>query len=74
MRPRSRGPVKLRRCCAIKTIVDSDQARTSPFSLVVIQHVHGAASRVGPTETAFVQSELPYALETMALSAQADLT
>ena len=38
---------------AIETIANSGAARTSPSSLVLIQHVHGAASRVGSTETAF---------------------
>ena len=38
---------------AIEAIVEYGTACTSPWSQVLIQHVHGAASRVGPTETAF---------------------
>jgi FAD binding domain/Berberine and berberine like len=38
---------------AIEAMVEYGTACTSPFSQVLIQHVHGAASRVGPTETAF---------------------
>jgi len=38
---------------AIETIADYGVACTSPYSLVLIQHVHGEASRVSPTETAF---------------------
>ena len=38
---------------AIEALVEYGTACTSPCSQVLIQHVHGAASRVGPTETAF---------------------
>lgn len=38
---------------AIDAIVTAAEARTSPLSLALIQHVHGAASRVPPQETAF---------------------
>lgn len=38
---------------AIKTLVAYGSAPTSPWSHVLIQHIHGAASRVAPTETAF---------------------
>jgi Berberine and berberine like len=38
---------------AIEVIVAFGSACTSPLSHVLIQHIHGAASRVGPTETAF---------------------
>lgn len=38
---------------AIEVIVAFGSACTSPMSHVLIQHIHGAASRVGPTETAF---------------------
>ncbi len=38
---------------AIETIANSGSSCTSPSSLVLLQHVHGAASRVGSTETAF---------------------
>jgi FAD/FMN-containing dehydrogenase len=38
---------------AIDRIVAIGAARTSPFSQVMIQHVHGAAARVAPDATAF---------------------
>jgi FAD/FMN-containing dehydrogenase len=38
---------------AIDAIVASGVALTSPFSLVLIQHMHGAASRIPPHATAF---------------------
>ena len=38
---------------AIESIATYGAARTSPSSLILIQHVHGAASRVDSTETAF---------------------
>ena len=40
---------------AISTIAEYGSARTSPWSGVLIEHLHGAASRVDPTETAFAQ-------------------
>jgi hypothetical protein len=39
---------------AIEAMVEYGTTCTSPFSQVLIQHVHGKASRVGTTETAFV--------------------
>ncbi len=45
---------------AINTIVNYGLARTSPFTVVLIEHLHGVASRVGPTETAFAQREESY--------------
>jgi FAD/FMN-containing dehydrogenase len=51
---------------AIETIADSGAACTSPYSLVLIQHVHGAASRVSPTETAFVLREQSYVISVLA--------
>ena len=47
---------------AIDLIVEYGQARTSPFSQVLIQHIHGAASRVPPTGTAFAQRQESYIL------------
>lgn len=47
---------------AIDLIVEYGQARTSPFSQILIQHLHGAASRVHPTETAFAQRQESYIL------------
>jgi FAD/FMN-containing dehydrogenase len=38
---------------AIEALVEYATAYTSPHSQILIQHVHGAASRVDPTETAF---------------------
>jgi FAD/FMN-containing dehydrogenase len=37
---------------AIATIVDYGATRTSPFSQIRIQHVHGAATRISPSATA----------------------
>jgi hypothetical protein len=51
---------------AIETIADSGAACTSPYSLVLIQHVHGAASRVSPTETAFALREESYVISVLA--------
>jgi hypothetical protein len=47
---------------AIDLIVEYGRARTSPFSQVLIQHIHGAASRVHPTGTAFAQRQESYIL------------
>jgi FAD/FMN-containing dehydrogenase len=47
---------------AISTIAEYSLARTSPWDVVLIGHLHGAASRVAPTETAFVEREDPYIL------------
>lgn len=38
---------------AIDTIVAAGEARTSPLSQIIIQHMHGAATRVDPTATAY---------------------
>ena len=40
---------------AISTIAEYGVARTSPWTGVLIEHLHGKASRVDPTETAFAQ-------------------
>jgi hypothetical protein len=47
---------------AIDLIVEYGRARTSPFSQVLIQHIHGVASRVHPTGTAFAQRQESYIL------------
>ncbi len=47
---------------AIDLIVEYGRAGTSPFSQVLIQHLHGAANRVPPTGTAFVQRQESYIL------------
>jgi FAD/FMN-containing dehydrogenase len=51
---------------AIDTIADYGAIRTSPYSIVLIQHVHGAASRVSPTATAFALREASYLLSVVA--------
>ncbi len=38
---------------AINTLVEQATKRPSPMSAIALQQMHGAASRVGPTETAF---------------------
>ena len=47
---------------AIEAIVAYGSTCTSPWSHVLIQHVHGAACRVGPTETAFALREESYVI------------
>ena len=47
---------------AIGTIADYGAACTSPLSQILIQHVHGAASRVSPTETAFALRDESYVM------------
>lgn len=39
---------------------------TSPYSLVLIQHIHGQVSRVSPTATAFALREIPYVMNVVA--------
>jgi FAD/FMN-containing dehydrogenase len=51
---------------AIEAIADAGAACTSPSSLILIQHVHGEASRVGPTETAFALREQSYVVSVLA--------
>jgi FAD/FMN-containing dehydrogenase len=38
---------------AIEVLLEYAETRPSPMSAFVLQHLHGAACRVGPTETAF---------------------
>jgi FAD/FMN-containing dehydrogenase len=47
---------------AIEAIVAYGSTCTSPLSHVLIQHVHGAACRVGPTGTAFALREESYVI------------
>jgi FAD/FMN-containing dehydrogenase len=47
---------------AIKMMAEYAAACTSPLSQVLIQHVHGAASRVDPSETAFALREESYVM------------
>ena len=51
---------------AIETLADAGAACTSAFSQILIQHVHGAASRVSPTETAFALREQSYVFSVLA--------
>lgn len=51
---------------AIDLIADYGAARTSPFSQVLIQHVHGEARRVSSTATAFALREVPYVMNIVA--------
>ena len=50
----------------IDLITVSSAARTSPFSQVLIQHVHGEVRRVSPTATAFALREVPYVMNIIA--------
>src|SRR5947209_2062610 len=48
-----------------KLIIEAGSALPSPWTQVILQHVHGAASRVGPTETAFALRGEYYDLQLM---------
>lgn len=50
----------------IDTIAAYGAACTSPFSQVLIQHMHGVASRVGPTATAFALRDESYVVSIIA--------
>jgi hypothetical protein len=47
-------------------MIEAHTARPSPWTQIVLQHVHGAASRVGPTETAFALRKEYHSLQIMA--------
>ncbi len=51
---------------AIEILADAGAACTSPCSQILIQHVHGTASRVSPTETAFALREESYVISMLA--------
>jgi hypothetical protein len=51
---------------AIEALVEYGRACTSPWSQVLIQHIHGAASRVSPRETAFALREESYVVSIVA--------
>jgi hypothetical protein len=51
---------------AIETIADFGARLPSPFSHVLIQHVHGAACRVDPAETAFALRDESYVMSIVA--------
>lgn len=50
----------------IDIVAEFSASRTSPHSQVVIQHVHGAASRVSQTATAFALRDVPYVMNIVA--------
>ena len=50
----------------IDLVVEASAARPSPFSQVLIQHVHGAVRRVSPTATSFALREVPYVMNIVA--------
>ncbi|HEX6556488.1 MAG TPA: FAD-binding oxidoreductase [Ktedonobacteraceae bacterium] len=50
----------------IELIAEYGTIRTSPYSQVLIQHVHGAATRVSPTATAFALRDVPYVMNMVA--------
>lgn len=45
---------------AIETFADFAARRPSPHTIPFFEHMHGAACRVGPTETAFAHRQHPY--------------
>jgi FAD/FMN-containing dehydrogenase len=45
---------------AIEVLVDHARTMTSPMSVVLIEHLHGAAARVPVDATAFALREVPY--------------
>jgi FAD/FMN-containing dehydrogenase len=45
---------------AIESVVDAAEGMTSPYSQIAILHFHGAASRVGVSETAFPMRDPHY--------------
>ncbi len=51
---------------AIEMIAEHGARQTSPDSIILIQHVHGAACRVDPTETAFALREESYVVSVLA--------
>jgi FAD/FMN-containing dehydrogenase len=46
----------------LETIIEFGSSRTSPLTTIALEHVHGAACRVGVHETAFALREEHYAL------------
>ena len=50
----------------IDIVAEFSACRTSLYSQVLIQHVHGAASRVSPSTTAFALREMPYVMNIVA--------
>lgn len=50
----------------IEIVAEYSASRTSPHSQVLIQHVHGAASRVSQSATAFALRDVPYVMNIVA--------
>jgi FAD/FMN-containing dehydrogenase len=50
---------------ALQMMLDYSLMRSTPVEQITLQHVHGAASRVAPTETAFAHREEHYAFQIM---------
>ena len=50
----------------IDLVAEYGAARTSPYSQVLVQHIHGAASRVSPVATAFALRDVPYVMNMVA--------
>jgi FAD/FMN-containing dehydrogenase len=50
---------------AFQVMLDYSTTRTTPAEQIALQHVHGAASRIGPTETAFALRVEHYAFQIM---------
>jgi FAD binding domain-containing protein/berberine-like enzyme len=46
-----------------ETLMDYNSVRPSPWSQIVLQHVHGATSRVDPSQTAFALREEYHSLQ-----------
>jgi FAD/FMN-containing dehydrogenase len=51
---------------AIEILAEHGARQTSPDSIILIQHVHGAACCVDPTETAFAHREESYVVSVLA--------
>jgi hypothetical protein len=51
---------------AIDTMIERFAAAPSPMSALLLEHFHGAATRVGPTETAFPHRTVGYNFLTVA--------
>lgn len=52
---------------AIEAIVAAGESRTSPFSQVLVQHMHGAAARVDPAATPFAPRQQVYFVDGIAV-------
>ncbi len=69
-----RGRHYYSKACSLPTLsegifdamIEAHTARPSPWTQIVLQHVHGATSRVGPTETAFALRKEYHSLQIMA--------